>query len=91
MERVELPLAELTLAQKLDLIETLWDDIIKDEKALESPSWHQDVLRDRQKALEAGKASVRNWEEAKERIRRNVSWSWPYSTVGGIQVGFAKG
>jgi plasmid stabilization system protein ParE len=38
MERVELPLAKLTLAQKLDLIETLWDDIIKDEKALESRS-----------------------------------------------------
>jgi len=73
MERVDLPLAKLTLAQKLDLIETLWDDIIKDEKALESPSWHEEILRDRQKALEAGKASVRDWDEAKKRIRRNVS------------------
>ena len=73
MERVDLPLAKLTLAQKLDLIETLWDDISKDQKALESPRWHEDVLRDRQKALEAGKASVRDWDEAKKRIRRNVS------------------
>ena len=73
MERVDLPLAKLTLAQKLDLIETLWADISKDEKALESPPWHEDVLRDRQKALEAGKASVRDWDEAKKRIRRNVS------------------
>ncbi|MBN2131538.1 MAG: addiction module protein [Sedimentisphaerales bacterium] len=69
MERVDLPLAKLTLAQKLDLIETLWADIIKDEKALESPGWHEDVLRDRQKALEAGKASVRDWDEAKKKIR----------------------
>ena len=73
MERVDLPLAKLTLAQKLDLIETLWDDIVKDEKALESPGWHEGVLRDREKALESGKAQVRDWEEAKERIRRNVS------------------
>jgi putative addiction module component (TIGR02574 family) len=73
MERVELPLAKLTLAQKLDLIEALWDDIIKDQQALESPNWHQGILQDRQKALEAGKASVHDWEEAKERIRRNVS------------------
>ena len=73
MERVDLPLAKLTLAQKLDLIETLWDDITKDDKALESPSWHEAVLRDREKALDNGKAEVRDWEEAKERIRRNVS------------------
>jgi putative addiction module component (TIGR02574 family) len=73
MERVDLPLAKLTLAQKLDLIETLWDDIIKDEKAVESPRWYEEVLQDRQEALEAGKAVVHDWDEAKERIRRNVS------------------
>ena len=73
MERVDLPLTKLTLAQKLDLIETLWDDISKNAKALESPSWHEEVLQDRQKALEAGKASARDWDQAKERIRRNVS------------------
>ncbi len=73
MDRVELPLASLTLAQKLDLIETLWADISKDEQQLESPTWHGEVLRDRQKALEAGKATVHDWQEAKERIKRNVS------------------
>ncbi len=73
MERVDLPLAKLTLAQKLDLIETIWDDILKDEKAVESPAWHEEILKDREKALEAGKASVSDWEEAKDRIRRNVS------------------
>lgn len=73
MERVELPLAKLTLAQKLDLIETLWADIAKDQEQLESPTWHAEVLADRQKALEAGKATVRDWQEAKERIKRNVS------------------
>jgi putative addiction module component (TIGR02574 family) len=73
MERVDLPLAKMTRAQKLDLIETLWDDISKDDEALESPNWHGEVLHDRQKALEAGKAPARDWEEAKERIKRNVS------------------
>ena len=71
MERVDLPLAKLTLAQKLDLIETLWDDITEDERALESPGWHEEVLRDRQQALDSGKASVGDWEGAKERIKRN--------------------
>ncbi len=73
MERVDLPLVKMTLAQKLDLIETLWDDISKDDKALESPTRHEEVLQDRQKALEAGKASAHDWDQAKERIKRNVS------------------
>jgi len=73
MERIDLPLEQLTLAQKLDLIETLWDDISKDDKALESPGWHVAVLQDRQKALEAGKAQIHDWEEAKERLKRNAS------------------
>ena len=73
MDRVDLPLAKLTLAQKLDLIETLWDDISKDEKAVESPAWHEEVLVDRQKALEGGKAAVHDWEEAKARIKGNAS------------------
>ena len=73
MERVDLPLSEMTLAQRLDLIEVLWDDITRDERSLESPGWHADILRDRQKALDAGKAKVRDWQEAKKRIRKNVS------------------
>jgi hypothetical protein len=38
MERVELPLSKLTLAEKLDLIETLWDNLAKHEESFESPS-----------------------------------------------------
>ena len=73
MERVNLPLSKLTVAQKLALMETLWDDLSKHEKSIESPDWHEEVLRDREKAIAAGKASFSDWEEAKERIRRNVS------------------
>jgi hypothetical protein len=73
MERVDLPLSELTLAQKLDLMESIWEDLAKQERTLESPYWHDEVLRDREKALVAGKAAISNWEEAKDRIRRNVS------------------
>ncbi len=73
MERVDLPLSKLTLAQKLALMEALWDDLAKHEKTLESPDWHEEILKDREKAIAAGKASFSDWEEAKERIRRNVS------------------
>ena len=73
MERIDLPLSQLTFAQKLDLMETIWGDLAREEKALESPAWHEAVLRDRKKALSAGKVTVSDWEEAKDRIRKNIS------------------
>lgn len=72
MKKADLNISGLTLAQKLNLMETIWDDITKDESVLKSPVWHETVLKDRENALASGKASVSDWEEAKERIRRNV-------------------
>ncbi len=67
------PLSELTLAQKLELMEAIWDDLAKHDETLESPSWHEQVLKDREEALAAGKATVSDWHAAKRRIRENVS------------------
>ena len=72
MNRIVLPLSQYTYAQKLDLLELIWDDLIGEEKAFESPHWHEAVLKDREEALASGKVTVSDWEEAKERIRRNV-------------------
>ena len=51
----------------------LWADMVGNEKNLESPVWHEAVLKDREAALDAGKITVSSWEEAKERIKKNVS------------------
>jgi hypothetical protein len=73
MERIELPLARMSVAQKLDLMETLWADLTQDENEFESPAWHKTVLEDREKAFEAGQLTISDWEQAKERIRKKVS------------------
>ena len=69
----EFPITQLSFAQKLDLMEVLWADMVGNEKKLESPAWHETVLKDREAALDAGKITVSNWEEAKERIKKKVS------------------
>ena len=74
MTRIEVPIAQLSFTQKMDLMEMLWADMAGNEKNLESPAWHGAVLNDREAALNAGKVTVSNWEEAKERIKKNVSW-----------------
>jgi len=73
VKRVELPISRLSLAQKLDLMETLWAELTRDETNLESPAWHKTILEDREKALRAGKVTASDWEQAKKRIRKKVS------------------
>jgi hypothetical protein len=72
MERFELPLSQLTLAQKLDIMELIWEDLSRDEQNVNSPDWHEHVLKDREKAFKEGKISVSGWNEAKKRIKRKV-------------------
>jgi putative addiction module component (TIGR02574 family) len=73
VKRVDLPISRLSLAQKLDLMETLWADLTRDDKKLESPAWHRIILEDRENALRAGKVTVSDWEQAKKRIKKKVS------------------
>ena len=73
MKRVDLPLSQLTLPEKLDLLETIWADLSSNEDTLESPIWHESILKDREAASSGGEAPVSDWEDAKKRIRRNVS------------------
>ena len=73
METVDISLSKLTFSQKLHLMECLWEDLTGNEDAVESPSWHENILKEREKGLETGEMSVSSWEEAKARIKRNVS------------------
>jgi hypothetical protein len=72
MNRLDFPIAEHSFAQKLKLMETLWADMFVNENKLESPSWHEAIFSDREATLNADKLTVSSWEEAKERIKKNV-------------------
>jgi hypothetical protein len=73
MELVDLPLSKLTHTQKLKLMEDLWDALTSEEQILDSPMWHKDILQEREKALETGQACISDWNEAKDRIKRNMA------------------
>ena len=73
MKKAALPLTRLSFSQKLDLMETLWADLIKDENKLASPAWHGEVLKEREVAYAAGKLAASDWDQAKKRIKKKVS------------------
>ncbi len=73
MRRADIAISQLSLAQKLNLMETIWADLSRNEKALKSPPWHETVLKDRGVAYASGKATSSDWEHAKKRIKMKLS------------------
>ncbi|HEV7667724.1 MAG TPA: addiction module protein [Thermoanaerobaculia bacterium] len=68
-----LPLSEMSVEEKLQTMEALWEDLSRNAALLESPAWHDEVLRERDRQIEAGEASFMDWEQAKAHIRNRVS------------------
>lgn len=64
-----LPLDRMTTAEKLRAMEALWADLSRNADAFDSPAWHGDVLREREKRVEEGKESYIDWETAKKELR----------------------
>lgn len=70
---ITLPLSEMTISEKLEVMETLWEDLSRNADALESPEWHASVLEEREKKIASGEAIFTDWEQAKKDIRKRVS------------------
>jgi putative addiction module component (TIGR02574 family) len=70
---VVLPLDQMTLPEKLQLMEDLWDNLSKSPAALESPDWHKEVLDEGTAKAASGQEKFTDWETAKEEIRRSIS------------------
>ena len=63
----------MTVAKKLQLMETLWQDLSRHADALESPEWHGEVLQERERRIPSGEARFSDWEQAKADISNRVS------------------
>ncbi len=70
---VTLPLNDMTVSEKLQMMEALWEDLSRNADALESPEWHRDVLDERERRVASGEAHFSDWEQAKAHIRKRVS------------------
>ena len=70
--KVDLPLAEMSIAEKFRLMETLWADLCRTAPEEAAPEWHLQVLQEREQFLAAGQEEVLDWEEAKRRLRREI-------------------
>lgn len=68
----ELQLDQMTIEEKLRVMEALWDDLCCRD-AVPVPQWHRDILDERSRLIEEGKAEFIDWETAKKQIRDRTS------------------
>ena len=61
-----LPLADMTVTEKLQIIEDVWLDLAKEPDQVPSPDWHGDVLRAREQGIRDGQARFLDIAEAKQ-------------------------
>ena len=65
-------LNQMTLPEKLHLMEALWDELCRREEEVPVPDWHREILDERERQLAEGKAAFADWEVAKERITQRI-------------------
>lgn len=65
---VKLPLAEMSVEEKLSTLEMLWNDLCRHEESIPVPQWHRDLLDERSRLVARGKTKYSSWETAKKRI-----------------------
>ncbi|MFN5103589.1 MAG: addiction module protein [Burkholderiaceae bacterium] len=64
-----IPIESLTVAEKLLLMERLWEELSKHPSNVAPPDWHGDVLASRLAAVKEGRTEFVDWDAAKERLR----------------------
>ncbi|MGH9929022.1 MAG: addiction module protein [Pyrinomonadaceae bacterium] len=68
----EFQIEQMTLPEKLRMMEALWDDLCRQD-AVPMPKWHKDILDERRRLIDEGKARFIEWETAKSQIRERTS------------------
>jgi hypothetical protein len=63
-------LRKLPPAEKLKIIEALWNDLAGDEESFASPPWHEEALQQTEAEFAAGGIESLDWEDAKKELRK---------------------
>ncbi len=69
---ISIPLESMSVEEKIQVMEIIWDDLCHKADAVESSSWHEDVLSKREDGLQRGTDKFMDWDLAKKDIRKKI-------------------
>ena len=70
--KVAVDLKAMSIPEKVELLQAVWEDLLQSESELQSPDWHGDVLRERDERVNSGREKFVDWEEVKAQLRREL-------------------
>lgn len=68
-----LPLKEMTIAEKIGVMEEIWSDLSNSGNDYSPPAWHDRILEERTRLAESGEVGFTDWETAKKQIIDRIS------------------
>ena len=77
---MDINISQMSTEEKMRSMELLWDDLCSKNPDFNSPDWHRDLLKSREKRIREGKEKFLDWEQAKKEIwdslsLRSESWN----------------
>jgi hypothetical protein len=64
-----LQIDQMTLEEKLQTMEILWESLSRKPDEFESPAWHGEVLQRREEKIKSELDPSIDWEQAKSELR----------------------
>ena len=62
-------ISNMSIAERLQTMEAIWDSLTHEDTDIESPDWHNDVLTERRKTIENGSAKLISLNELKASLK----------------------
>lgn len=60
-------ISKMSIAERLQTMEALWDSLTHEKAELDSPDWHFDILNERKKKIESGNAEFISLDDLKSK------------------------
>ena len=70
---ISLALKQMTIEEKLQVMDAIWDDLNQHADEMQSPAWRGKALEAIEAAIERGEESFDEWNAVKRRIRDKLS------------------
>lgn len=70
---VTLSVEKMSIEEKIQTMETIWDDLCNKANSISSPSWHTKVLNDRENGISQREDVFIDWNSAKKKIEDSIS------------------
>jgi len=61
---------KMSRAERLQVMEALWDSLLHENQEIDAPEWHEEVLEERKKTIADGSATFVSLSELKASRRR---------------------